>query len=101
WWSASGRHYPQFVREAKGCLFWDADGREFVAYVTGWGSVLLGHAHPRLCQAVGRAVATWSMVSSLHVDEMKLTRLLCQRIPTAEAVLFAKNGSDATTAAIR
>jgi glutamate-1-semialdehyde aminotransferase/predicted aldo/keto reductase-like oxidoreductase len=93
--------YPVFIKKAKRGRFTDSSGRQYIDYVMGWGSSLLGHAHPVICKAVSKTVKNGSMLSLPHLLEMELTRMLCDRFAAAEAVLFGKNGSDVTTAAIR
>jgi len=43
---------PFFVNKAKGAHIWDVDGNEYVDYVGTWGPAILGHAHPKIIQAV-------------------------------------------------
>jgi glutamate-1-semialdehyde 2,1-aminomutase len=93
--------YPIFVKKAKGSNFIDTSGNRYVDYVMGWGSSLLGHAHPAVCKAVSKTIKNGSMLSLPHHMEMEVTTMLCSIFKSAEAVLFGKNGSDVTTAAIR
>ena len=46
---------PFFVNRAKGAHVWDVDGNEYVDYVGTWGPAILGHAHPKIIQAVQSA----------------------------------------------
>jgi glutamate-1-semialdehyde 2,1-aminomutase len=93
--------YPIFIKKAKGSRFRDSSGNWYVDYVMGWGSSLLGHAHPAVCKAVSKTIKNGSMLSLPHQMEMEVTMMLCDIFNSAEAVLFGKNGSDVTTAAIR
>src|SRR5437667_1377634 len=43
---------PFFVDRAKGARVWDVDGHEYIDYVCTWGPAILGHAHPKIIQAV-------------------------------------------------
>jgi glutamate-1-semialdehyde aminotransferase len=95
------RPYPLFIREARGCRIHDLEGNEWVDYVMGWGSALLGYAHPQLQAAVMPYMSSGAVLSLPHGLEMELTAALCDRFPGAEAVLFGKNGSDVCTAAVR
>jgi glutamate-1-semialdehyde aminotransferase/predicted aldo/keto reductase-like oxidoreductase len=96
-----GRPYPLFIREARGCRVRDPEGHEWVDYVMGWGSALLGYAHPDIQAAVAPHLNSGAILSLSHELEMKLTAALCDRFPGAESVLFGKNGSDVCTAAVR
>src|SRR5882762_1991353 len=43
---------PIVVDRAAGSRLWDADGNEFIDYVCSWGALILGHAHPKVVQAI-------------------------------------------------
>jgi glutamate-1-semialdehyde 2,1-aminomutase len=97
----SGTPFPVFVARGKGCRVWDATGREYIDYTMGWGSALLGHAHPRITAAIRAAVDSGGLFPFPHPVEMELTEALCGMIPCAEMLVFGKNGSDVCTAAVR
>jgi glutamate-1-semialdehyde 2,1-aminomutase len=48
---------PRFVQRAKGPYLYDVDGREYVDLICSWGPMILGHAHPRVLDAVRSAAA--------------------------------------------
>jgi glutamate-1-semialdehyde 2,1-aminomutase len=99
--SRDGHAYPLFIKRAKGCRITDPEGVEWIDYVMGWGSALLGYAHPEIEQAIGAELSSGAILSLPHELEMRVTAQLCDMIPCAETVLFGKNGSDVCTAAIR
>ncbi|MEO0406381.1 MAG: aminotransferase class III-fold pyridoxal phosphate-dependent enzyme [Cyanobacteria bacterium P01_A01_bin.135] len=102
YWSRHSRHhYPLFVQTAKGSRFWDADGEEFIDYVSGWGACLLGYGEPRVRRRVQRSLASGSLTTLPNVLEMELTAQLCDWFPSAEMATYGKNGSDVCTAAVR
>ena len=91
---------PVLVR-GDGCRVWDADGNCFIEYGMGLRSVTLGHGYRPVLDAVQRALAdgvNFSRPTRLEVDAAEDFLSL---VPGADMVKFAKNGSDATTAAIR
>ncbi len=96
-----GRGWPLFVERATGCRLTDVDGREYVDFVMGFGSALLGYAHPRIQAALRSALDSAATVPLPHEIEMEVTEALCAAIPCAEMVVFGKNGSDVSTAAVR
>ncbi len=99
---AAGRRYPVFASRAKGCRLWDASGREYIDYVMGWGSTLLGYADDRVQRAVAEAVEwTAPVIPYPHVYEMDVAQMICEDFPSAEMVIFGKNGSDVCTLAAR
>src|SRR5579871_266956 len=47
---------PRFIVRGSGCRVWDPEGREFIDWGMGLRSVILGHAYPRVVQAVSEAI---------------------------------------------
>jgi len=100
-WSSNGAHFPLFVQEAKGSRFYDVEARTYLDYTCGWGACFLGHAEPRIAQAVADSLSKRALTSLPQDTEIELTERLCDLFPGAEMALFGKNGSDVTTAAVR
>ncbi|AOS65895.1 glutamate-1-semialdehyde 2,1-aminomutase [Actinoalloteichus hymeniacidonis] len=94
------RMTPILVRGA-GAQVWDADGNRFIEYGMGLRSVTLGHAYPPVVAAVSRAVADGTGFSRPTTMELAAAEDFLSLVPGADMVKFAKNGSDATTAAVR
>lgn len=92
---------PSFVSRASGAYVWDVDDTRYVDYILGLGPVILGHAHPAVNEAVVAQLALGTSFSLPHPIEVELSELLCELIPCAEMVRFGKNGSDATSGAVR
>lgn len=97
--------YPEdlapVISHGKGAHVWDVDGNRYVEYGSGLRSVSLGHAHPRVIEAVRRELDRGSNFVRPSVVEIEAAERFLATVPTAEMVKFAKNGSDATTAAVR
>ena len=96
-----GARYPLFVAEARGCRLTDADGREYLDYVMGWGAALLGYAHPRVQAALARALGSGAVLPFPVADEIAVAERLNAQFPGAGRVNFGKNGSDVCTLAAR
>ena len=92
---------PIFVERGKGGLVYDVDGNEFIDYPLGLGAITLGHSHPEVDEAVITQVRKGPSHSLPHRLEVELAERLCEIIPCAEMVRFGKNGSDATSGAVR
>ena len=92
---------PGFIARGSGCRVWDVDGNEFIEYGSGLRSVTLGHAHPRVLEAAARAMRGGTNFVRPARLEVEAAEKLLSLLPAAEMVKFAKNGSDATTAAVR
>ena len=99
--SRDGRPFPNVMAEAKGATIKDNAGNEWIDYAMGWGSALLGHAHPEVTSAVSDALSSGAITSLPHRLEAEVSEALNRFIPSCEMVLFGKNGSDACSAAVR
>ncbi|MDG5771125.1 glutamate-1-semialdehyde 2,1-aminomutase [Mycolicibacterium fortuitum] len=91
---------PVLVR-GKGCRVTDADGNEFVEYGMGLRAVTLGHGYAPVVKAVRAAIADGVSFSRPTVHELAAAEDFLRLVPGADMVKFAKNGSDATTAAVK
>lgn len=91
---------PVLVR-GSGCRVTDCDGNEFVEYGMGLRAVTLGHGYRPVVDAVCAAIADGSNFSRPTTLELAAAEDFLELVPAAEMVKFAKNGSDATTAAVR
>ena len=100
-WSRAGQRYPQLAREARGCRITDVDGQEYVDYLMGWGTALLGYAHERVQAAIAGALHSGATLTLTHHLMPEVAARLCAMFPGAEAATFGKNGSDVCTAAVR
>ncbi|MFJ4183948.1 glutamate-1-semialdehyde 2,1-aminomutase [Kitasatospora sp. NPDC089509] len=97
--------YPEglapVISHGRGAHVWDVDGNRYVEYGSGLRSVSLGHAHPRVVEAVRHELDRGSNFVRPSVLELEAAERFLATVPTAEMVKFAKNGSDVTTAAVR
>lgn len=93
--------YPAFVERASGPYLWDVDGNRYVDYMLGYGSVVLGHGHPAVADAVRSALELGGNPTLLSPLQVELAERLVSLIPSAELVTFLKTGSDAVSAAVR
>jgi glutamate-1-semialdehyde 2,1-aminomutase/spore coat polysaccharide biosynthesis protein SpsF len=92
---------PIFLQRGKGCRAWDVDGNEYIDYVQGLLPNILGYAHEEVNAAAAAQFAEGHSFSLPHPLEVQLAERLTRLIPCAEMVRFGKNGSDATSGAVR
>jgi len=92
---------PVFLAKGKGCRVWDVDGNEYIDYIQGLLPNILGYAHEGVNAAVAEQLAQGHSFSLPHPLEVELAERLTRIIPCAEQVRFGKNGSDATSGAVR
>jgi glutamate-1-semialdehyde 2,1-aminomutase len=92
---------PYFAERAKGSRLWDADGNEYIDFINALASVTLGYCDPDVDGAVRAQLEKGTIYSLSHVLEAEVAEMICELVPSAEMVRFGKNGSDATSGAIR
>ena len=92
---------PVYARHAQGARFTDVDGHEYIDWVSGIGSIILGYADPVVDEAVQKQLTGGVVYSINHELELELAEYLVQQIPCAEMVRYAKGGGEACAIAIR
>ncbi|MEK7670639.1 MAG: glutamate-1-semialdehyde 2,1-aminomutase [Bacteroidota bacterium] len=92
---------PLFITRASGSKMWDADGNEYIDYVGTWGPAILGHAHPRVIEAITKAAENGTSFGAPTELEVKMAELICKLVPSVEMVRMVNSGTEATMSAIR
>jgi glutamate-1-semialdehyde 2,1-aminomutase len=93
--------YPLFMESGKGAELTDVDGNRYVDLMLGYGSLIHGHAHPRLVEAAQRAVERGALFATANEVEVEVAERLCQMVPNIDRVRFANTGTEAAMAALR
>lgn len=99
-WDAVGGE-PFFAADADGAYLIDTEGRRYVDYVQSWGASILGHAAPKVVEAVQRAAAHGTSYGAPTVREVELAEAIADRVPSAEKVRFVSSGTEAAMTAVR
>ncbi|MEM5513641.1 aminotransferase class III-fold pyridoxal phosphate-dependent enzyme [Pseudoalteromonas sp. AS84] len=92
---------PLFIKRGENCQVWDADDNQYTDFVSGLLSVSLGYCNKAVDDAVIEQIRSGVTFSLPHQLETIVAEKLVKLIPCADMVRFGKNGSDATSAAIR
>jgi glutamate-1-semialdehyde aminotransferase/spore coat polysaccharide biosynthesis protein SpsF (cytidylyltransferase family) len=92
---------PTFLVRGSGAHVWDVDGNAYIDYPMALGPIILGYGHPGVTEAVTRQLADGTTFSLPHPIEVEVAERMADMVPCAEMTRFAKNGSDATSAAVR
>lgn len=92
---------PGFISHGIAGHVWDIDGNEYIEFGQGNRAVALGHAFPPVVDAVSKELAKGSNFTRPSTIELQAAEELLELIPGADMVKFCKDGSDATTAAIK
>ena len=92
---------PGFIVRGAGAHVWDVDGNSYIEYGMGNRTVGLGHAYPSVVDAVRRELANGSNFTRPSVIEVACAEQFLSAVDGAEMVKFCKDGSDATSGAVR
>jgi glutamate-1-semialdehyde 2,1-aminomutase len=91
---------PYIVRGA-GCRVWDVDGNEFIEYGAGLRAVTLGHAYAPVIEAARAQLGLGANFVRPATIELECAEAFLEFVPRAEMVKFCKDGSDATSGALK
>lgn len=89
------------IDRAEGAYKWDVDGNRYVDFVTGHGSLILGHGHPDVIEAVSNQLARGTHLGGNHALELEWAERICAIVPGAELVRFTASGTEAGMLALR
>ena len=92
---------PPFVVRGKASHIFDADGNEYIDYISSWGPLILGHAPPVVIEALGAALRNGTSFGASTPAEADLAELVLSAFPHMQKVRFVSSGTEATMSAIR
>ncbi|MCP5468200.1 MAG: glutamate-1-semialdehyde 2,1-aminomutase [Deltaproteobacteria bacterium] len=92
---------PLFIEKAWGAYISDVDKNIYIDYVGSWGPMILGHAHPKVTEAICETAQLGTSFGAPCKLEVEMAELLCQRIPSLEKVRLVNSGTEAVMGAIR
>jgi glutamate-1-semialdehyde 2,1-aminomutase len=92
---------PIFIERGEGAHVWDADGNRYVDWVSSWGALICGHAHPAVVAALERAAAGGTSFGAPTEAEVELAAEVCDRFASVEMVRLVNSGTEAAMSAIR
>ena len=77
---------PYFVDRAEGGYVWDVEGKRYTDFVQSYGAIILGHAHPKVVEAVRKAAGDGTSYGAPTTREVLLAEAICERVPSCERV---------------
>ncbi|HUQ04218.1 MAG TPA: glutamate-1-semialdehyde 2,1-aminomutase [Kofleriaceae bacterium] len=92
---------PLFMARGEGGRVYDADGNEYLDLVGSWGPLILGHAHPEILEAIGRAMARGTTFGAPTEIEVEFAEAIRTAMPSMERVRAVSSGTEATMTALR
>ena len=99
-YAAVGGDPPVPVR-GEGGHVWDLEGREYVDWVCAYGPLIAGHAHPAVVRAIADAARLGGPFGATVEGELRLARLIQDRMPSVERIRFVNSGTEAAMSALR
>ena len=95
------RPYPAFMERGEGCRLYDIDGNVYIDFLNNYTSLIHGHAHPKIVEAVIDQVKQGAVYAAPIEGQVKLAQIICDRLPSAQKVRFCNSGTEATMFAVR
>ena len=92
---------PLFIEKGDGCTIWDADGNKFTDFCCSWGPLILGHNHPKVREAIFKAVENGTTFGAPTQKENDLASLILNHNRFIEKLRFVSSGTEAVMSAIR
>jgi glutamate-1-semialdehyde 2,1-aminomutase len=92
---------PYFVARGEGAYTWDVEGHRYVDYVQSYGASILGHAHPKVVEAVRRAAGLGTTFGAPTEAEVRLAETICDRVPGCQLLRLVSSGTEAAMSAVR
>src|SRR5690348_17750908 len=87
---------PFFSSDLDGAYLWDVEGKRYVDYVGSWGPMIVGHNHPRVREAVERAVRDGLSFGTPCAAEVAMAEAIAALVPSVEMVRMVNSGTEAT-----
>ena len=92
---------PYFVARGEGAYVWDVEGNRYIDYVQSYGASILGHAHPKVVEAIRRAAGQGTTFGAPTEGEVLLAEEICGRVPGCELVRLVSSGTEAAMTTVR
>ncbi|MFC7440820.1 glutamate-1-semialdehyde 2,1-aminomutase [Laceyella putida] len=92
---------PVFIDRGSGSTVVDVDGNRYIDYIGSWGPLILGHAHPKVVEAVKTTAEKGTSFGAPTELETMMAELVVERMPSVEIVRMVNSGTEATMSALR
>ena len=98
--SAVGKQ-PIFIKEAKGAHLFDEDGNQLIDYINSWGPMILGHAFPKVTEAVIEKTKKGTSFGTPTELETEIAKRAVKMVPNVDKIRFVNSGTEACMSAVR
>ena len=93
--------YPFFAERGDGHYVYDVDGNRYLDFMLNATTLIVGHANPMVIEALGEQTRKGTAFSTPTEVQVRVARLLCDRIPSLDTIRFTNSGTEGTLMAIR
>lgn len=93
--------YPVYVERGEGAFLYDVDGNRYLDVINNYTSLIHGHAHPDIEAAAIAAMRAGTAFAAPTPHEVKLAKLLCERLPAVDRIRFVNSGTEAVMMAVK
>lgn len=93
--------YPLYAARGRGCRIWDVDGVERIDCMNNYSSLIHGHGHPAILEAITRQAGELISIALPTEAEVQLAELLVGRLQAIEQIRFCNSGTEAVLFAIK
>jgi glutamate-1-semialdehyde 2,1-aminomutase len=92
---------PIFIKKAKGAYLFDEDGNKYIDFISSWGPMIIGHAHPFIIESIKKQVEFGTSYGIPTVLETKIAELVVEMVPNIDKIRFVNSGTEACMSAVR
>ncbi len=92
---------PLFIKKAEGAYIFDADDKQYLDMVLSYGPMILGHKHPKVQEAVIKALENGYSFGASSENEITLAQIVCDAFANIDKIRFVNSGTEAVLSAIR
>ena len=92
---------PVFIKDAKGAYLFDEDNNKYIDFISSWGPMIIGHAHPEIIKAVNEQSNNGTSYGIPTELETKMAQLVVSLAPNVDKIRFVNSGTEACMSAIR
>ena len=93
--------FPHFIERGEGHYLYDADSNRLLDFMINATSLILGHAHPDVTRAIQEQAARGTAFTGPTDPQVRMAKLLTDRVPSVDLVRFTNSGTEGTMMAIR
>jgi glutamate-1-semialdehyde 2,1-aminomutase len=92
---------PIYADRGEGCRLIDVDGNEYIDFVNNHTSLIHGHCHPAIVEAVSRQLSRGTAWTAYNEHAIRLATMICDRVESVDSLRFCNSGTEATMMALR